>query len=197
MGWFLTGGTGLGLCSVMPPQCRGNVLAGAAGRSRGAGGAEEGPWWLPAASLFLASEAFGPRRWVSLPGWFVLKSLLLLIRQKVGPGSYAPVIPQRQMLGEIPKPWSPEARLKRGSLPVSGSCLRSPLRHQPRIPWLRSALQAPILGLPAQPWAESRWAGSHPGVGAPWDLLLGEGHRDAEAGARPVCKAEAGLLLAG
>lgn len=96
------------------------------------------------------------------------------------------------MLGEIPKAWSPEARLKRGSLPVSGSCLRSPLQHQPPSPWLRSALQAPVLGLPAQPWA-----GSHSGVGAPWDLPLGEGHRDAEADARPVCRAEAELLLAG
>lgn len=37
-----------------------------------------------AADLFLASEVFGPRHWVSLPGWFVLKSLLLLVQQKVG-----------------------------------------------------------------------------------------------------------------
>lgn len=37
-----------------------------------------------AAGLFLASEVFGPRHWVSLPGWFVLKSLLLLFQQNPG-----------------------------------------------------------------------------------------------------------------
>lgn len=37
-----------------------------------------------AAGLFLASEVFGPRHWISLPGWFVLKSLLLLIQQNLG-----------------------------------------------------------------------------------------------------------------
>lgn len=84
MGRFLAGGTGLELSSVVPPWCRGNVPAGTVGRSRGAGRAEEGPRRLPTAGLFLALEVFGPRHWVSLPGWFVLKSLPLLIWQKAG-----------------------------------------------------------------------------------------------------------------
>lgn len=114
MGRFLAGGTGLGFALPW------HAGAGEMCRFGRWAGAEEGPRWLPAAGLFLASRVFGPGRWVSLPGWFVLKSFLLLIWQKAGiswPGGSTPVIPRRQMMGEIPK--APKAEV-----PGSGSCLR-------------------------------------------------------------------------
>lgn len=116
MGRFHAGGTSLGLCSLVPEKCAGR---GGGQELRGRR-SREGPQRLPAGGLFLASEVFGPRHWFSLPGWFVLKSLLLLIRQKVGQAGQVLTQPlslvgkrwvtyqkHRSSAGPAPCPWAP------------------------------------------------------------------------------------------